>query len=370
MKKTRIISFVLSIIMLLSITGLCAVADGSQDIILEAWGGVSEAEGSKDVQAKVDGDQLIFTISDSGMTASESGEWLANFFDKESPGMMIYAQNGEQALSTVIITAGELSDAEVVSLIAGFINTPGEHELRDIGIFNDDGNVIFNYGTVESIRQILVPQVIDDTTTMSELLEMAENVREAEFIFVFEIIPASELDFSTLPLEQLKALQNAIGSGAEIKYLVRSNIYVRNSDGEYYLDNRNWGINTNTIEGVFSGISNQSAVENGTNDVGDIYVLHVTEDGEAVTNIASKERIYDDLIFSTHMTGDFFIVDCPDGAPAAEEEPEVNRRQYYYKAKINTDNLIGATAAVDKTENIIKSTTVTLTVTRVQAENS
>ncbi len=363
MKKIRIISFVLSIAMLFSVMSFSSFANEPQNVDLDVWGGANESEGNREgVQAEIDGEKLIFKVSESGMSASESGAWLANFFDKDSPGMMINAQNGEQTLTTVVLSAGELSSSEVVSLIIGFVETPGERELRDIGIFNDDGNVVFNYGTIESIRQIVAPQVIDDTTTMSELLDMADTVLETEFIFVFEIIPFNELDLSTLPPEQLKALQDAIGSGAEIKFFVRSTVYVKNSDGVQYLGNMNWGINTNTVSGVYNEIATQS--DNGENtDTEDIYVLHVTEDGKTVTNIDAKERVYDDLIFHTHMTGDFFIVDCPDGAPNAQDEPDAERRPFYYKAQTNTDNLIGATASLSKTEKIEKTNNVTLTIT-------
>ncbi len=357
MKKNRIISVILVVVMLVSTLPIYSAAEDTRTE-LYMYGGSNEEGSGLMVEQNGSNGQIDF--SSFGDTPIDTANNLLKFFNKDNPGGLIIDTETENgAITTMSVGLGDISATDALLFCLTFF-TNENREMQDITFMQNGGSTKLDSSTLERAWKEIIPQSLDYMNVPSEILDVVNTAKQANMIIQLEIIPFDTLDQSTLSPEQLAALNNALSSGATVKYLVRLRLFMDNGTEliEFF---ESPGIITNTVANVYSGLNRSS--DSDTQDLENMYVLHITENGDKVTNIADVKRSYYDLVFRSHLIGDFFIVDSPDGAPVAEAETDPPPQlPSLYSAKLDTENLTGATAALSKTKDIINSDTVTLTI--------
>ncbi len=358
MTKKRIVSLLLSVIMMFSVLSVFAYAN--ENVQLPLYGGTNEgSSGNNSFNAQVSGSAASVELKNIG-TPTEVGKLLANFWSAENKdGMLIDMNVNGVDLTTFELSIGEgFTTGELLLAVVAYLGEDGTRGFTPLGLLQSGGSVTFDKKVLDHLRIMVIPESLNDIESSEQILEAADKFKNVKFIAVLIITPSGELVLGDLPEEQMLALQNALNSDAEILCMLTSNLYMQDSDGNHEIEN-NSGVNENVISDFFSGLQTQSADD----DLGNIYVLHVSKDGKTVTRVSNVERVYDDLVFRTHLMGDFFIVNSP-SAPVASEEPELPPPPaFQHKLELNTSNLLGATASLDKYEKILKKDKVILTVT-------
>ncbi len=344
--------------MLISVLPVYSAAEDNRTE-LYMYGGSNEESSSLMVEQSGSNGKIDFSAI--GNTPINVANNLLKFFNQDNPnGLIIDTETENGTITTMSIGLGDISATDALLFCLTFF-TNDNREMQDITFAQNGGSTKLDTDTLERAWKEIIPQSLDYMNVPSEILDVVNTAKQANMIVQLEIIPFDMLDQSTLNPEQLTALNNALSSGATVKYLVRLRLFMDNGEEliEFF---ESPGIITNTVSDVYYNELSLS-LDSNTQDPENIYVLHVTEDGDKVTNIADVKRSYYDLVFRSHLIGDFFIVDSPDSAPTAESETDPPPQlPDLYSAKLDTENLTGATATLSKTKDILNSDTVILTI--------
>ncbi len=358
MTKKKIVSVLLSVIMMLSALSVFAAAEESAQ--LPVYGGANEEVfGSGSFNAQISGDTAAVALNNVG-SPTEVGKMLANFWSTENPdGMMIDMNVNGEDLTTFELSLGEgFTTGELLLAVVAYLDEDGTRGFTPLGLIQSGGSATFDNKSLDHLRIMVIPDSLSGIDSSEAILEAADKFKNVKFIAFFKITPANDIVPAELPEAQWLALQNALSHDATLLYMVQSELYMEDETGKHKIEN-NSGVTENVISDFFSGLQTQ----NEENDLGNISILHVSEDGKTVTKISNVERVYDDLVFRTHLMGEFFIVDSS-SAPVASEEPELpSPPVFLHSLQLNTSDLLGATASLDKYEKLLRNDKVILTVT-------
>ncbi len=357
MKKKRIISIILTIVLLISSLPIYSIAKDNRTELFMYGGSNEESSGLMINQNGNSGEADFSSFGDNPIDVANN---LLKFFNKDNPdGLIIDTESETGTITTMSVGLGDVSATDVLLFCLTFF-TNDNREMQDITFQQNGGSTKLDTATLERAWKEIIPQSLDYMNVPSEILEVADTLKQAKMIVQLEIIPFDELDLSTLNPEQLAALNNALSSGATIKFFVKTRIFMDNN-GVLIEIFESPGIITNEIADVYA--QRFMVLDSELQDPENIYVLHITENGDKVTNIADVKRSYSNLVFRSHLIGDFFIVDSPDSAPTAQPESDPPPQlPNLYSAKLDTQNLTGATATLSKTKDIVNSDIVTLTI--------
>ncbi len=372
MKKRfkNFVAVLLVVIMILSSFSVNAFAEGNfqTDLILVDIDGYGEGISFIPITMTSSDGKGIISISDSfGNRPREMVDNIKALFGDPAGDYVDVPMMDEDfnPFSSVLIKVGQFTPAEAIEFGMRWETTPALDSFKPLRFVKMDGSTMLDLDTLDFITKQIVDTSLDGVlANPTQATEIAEDLATAGIEVCYIVVPASEMgNYATK--EQLDALNSATDpNNSETLYFVRMIIKVY-KDGKEYIVTESAGKKINEVCAVYpedDPIVNPDDM--GFADSGKAHVLHITSDGSTVTKIAETQRCWDSLIFTTSMTGDFFVV-YSDEAPTGGPEPEpVDRLPDLHTATLKTEGLSGATATLSKTENIkALEETITLTIT-------